>query len=153
MKAEQFLKQLDNTITTIESGLEKAMETMALTALAKIEQRILEKGLDARLRALKPYSPGWLEKKTAKKHYVGHVNLKDENHMWPSIGIVEQKNDKNGKYDVVIKARDETEQEKVNRNAALRGDFLALSKQEKTDVLGDFKEDVLNIIKKSVGKK
>lgn len=122
------------------------MTTIAQDGLVLVDRRITRQGLSSTGKPLPDYSPGYkLEKKRAGK-YRGIVDLTFTGEMWRRTKIVSKFQDGGGKTTVIVGASDAETQAKMENNADLRGDYLALSEQEEEILVTDSQERLFGTI-------
>lgn len=140
------------------------------TALSDVRGRVQEKGEDADGKKLKGYStnplptsfftgpeadprlseakakkyPGgisYLDYKKEVGRYTGKTDMTLSGRMWNNIGVVEKRTSDDG-FQVVIAARNEETQAKLDQNAARYGDPLRLSEEETDNAATTFDQEL-----------
>ena len=137
--------------------LRREIKTVAIDGQAMVIDRVSEKGLDAKGRAFKPYTPEWEAKKrqagggkaSAKKRkvratapatpekpqgrYRGFVDFTYTGRMLSNIGLAEVQDTANG-VRVVVAGRTEETRAKMEGNDKHRPGWFTLSKTEKDEL-------------------
>lgn len=138
----EMLDKIDQLKSAIAVELPKILSQKAGDAKAKIVERIQERGQDAQGNDLKEYTPLYQKLKEKKGRYRGHVDLTLSGRMLANIGVVDVKEEGPGKITVIVGGRDTETQKKLSGNADERGDILALSPIEKTQIEQDISQRI-----------
>ena len=156
MTPDQLVARITELAAALRLELRREIETVAEAGKAMVDDRVSKKGLDAKGRAFKPYTPEWEAKKrqaasggTAKKRkvratapattekpqgrYRGIVDFTYTGRMLFNIGLGEIQDTANG-VRVVVAGRTEETRAKMEGNDKHRPGWFSLSENEKSEL-------------------
>lgn len=136
MTLNDLIAKFDKLIAAVPGIVLEQTEVAALDALALVDQRITQTGVDANGSQFVDYTPNYKKLKTAKGRYRGHVDFMDSGQMLASTqagfeNIVPiEKSVTGATAKVVFDGRDEITKKKLEGNNKYRPGFLNPSKAE-----------------------
>ena len=149
---EQFIQDIERRKRAFARGIEDSTLIAINDSIATIQERVQERGTNAKNAKFKPYTEKYKKfkkggtyitrtdppqkKKRPNREGNGLVNLTYTGEMFRSIGIIAKKN-QGGVYTAVIGGRDKETQAKINGNSKLRP-FLELSEREVSEIQKDW---------------
>ncbi|HNR55528.1 MAG TPA: hypothetical protein PKJ19_10185 [Flavobacteriales bacterium] len=136
MNLDEIIEAFDRMLAAADGLILKNTERAALDALALVDVRITERGVNATGGAFEDYTPSYKKKKQAVGRYRGHVDFTLSGQMLAStttgferIGPTE-KSVRAGRAKVSFDGRDEVTRKKLKGNEAKRPGFLQPSREE-----------------------
>lgn len=144
MEITLFIEQLRLESKRIPELLLDALEIRAHDSISQIQSRVQEQGVDADLEPFTPYSDEYLARKKKAGKYVGHVNLTFESRMLNNIDVIESHYEV-GRAFVIVRAKNEDEQKKVEYNSKTRP-FLNMTRNEQGDLENNLGADAEKIV-------
>lgn len=142
MNINEFISNLRATTDALIQSIEQTTLIASNDAIALLQQRVQETGIDANGNAFEDYTPAYKKSKTKKGKYSGHVDLTVSGEMWRSIGITEERGE-NGIYTAVIGGRDENTKDLIKYNSDHRN-FMILSESEIKTITDIYEENITN---------
>lgn len=149
MKLEVFLNHIDAAMAQLPDLMLQNLLIAGMDAKALIQQRIQELGINEHgtpFSQVKPYTKAYLFKKIEAGKYRGKVDFTYSTDMWSSIGIVEQAF-RGDRVLVRVGGVDDTNRQKMKglaygtgKNPKGRGEFMALSEEEKEFIISSIEE-------------
>lgn len=150
MTPDQVSESLNHLAKIIAENIPDMTQTVALTSVGFIRERIQTTGQDAELVSFPSYSPGYKKYKGKKQgdNATSFRNLTLSGDMWRKTGIKSASSTAEG-YTVVIGGTTQQAQDKMNYNFDEAGNFLAVSDEEEKNLTEDYDEMLDKLIAES----
>jgi hypothetical protein len=154
MAQEKDISQLSTDINSflndVLDELPGIVESAALTANAKIKDRIQKTGIDANGNSLKPYSEKYEKRKAARygEESIRVTNLTLTGNMWRETQLIET-TDTGSEIVATVGARTTDAADKIDYNSERYGDIMRLNTKEQNEINGDMIADIDTLVQKS----
>lgn len=175
MKIQELIRKLERVEAELPTIVLNEISQTALDAKDMLQQRLQETGKDSKGNSFRPYTEEYERFKQGKterrqptdrfggiarqikpkklKSYpnkdVGYVNFTYEDRMLNNVGVLDKQTERD-KVKVVVGPRAEENRDKMAGNIKQRGDIMALSSKEISELAGNLKKRFPARIKKAL---
>ena len=151
---ESFDKELENLMQTIAESMPDILQTIALDAKQKIQNRIQEKGLSSEEVSFPGYTDKYAKRREKKGRQTNFVDMTVTGGMFRRMQIIGA-GQKGDEYVVTVGGADQDTQDKIDGNSfgngkwTGRGDIMAVSKNEEEELTENWDNEIQKIIDES----
>lgn len=148
LNADEFVQALDLVASAIAKSIPNALQVVANDAVALIQSRLQEKGLDGNEQELPAYSPGYKKKKVAARKDKGFTNLTLSGDMLHNLKV-ESSSLNGSQYTTTVGFPDVIQDKKAQGNSKHYGDILSVTKKEEEIFQKTFDAELQRVINES----